>query len=162
MPMISFKDYDHSRDERLFAPNDDLSAQVMQRIITTGTLIIASIMGLTILSHKVQASPSCYGIDEAGNTLDLSQICSPSPGGNSLPSVPNNSQAIPTTKPENNQAPEGQKDPKTAAREESDKDLQACFNSPACREIMEGEKPQEKTPHQVRIDQVLNGGVMRR
>lgn len=134
----------------------------MQRIITTGTVIIASIVGLTICSHRVEASPTCYGIDQAGNTLDLSQLCSPASGGNSLPSAPNNSQSIPTTKPENTQAPTGEKDPKTAARGESEKDLQTCFNSPACREIMQGEKPPEKTPHQVRIDQVLNGGVIKR
>ncbi|MEA5532688.1 shikimate kinase [Crocosphaera sp. XPORK-15E] len=133
----------------------------MQRIITTGTLIISSIIGLTILSHKVQASPSCYGIDQAGNTLDLSHICSPSSESNSLPLAPSNNQPIPTTKPEINQAPTEEKDPQKTAREESDKDWQACFNSPACREIMEGEKPPEKTPHQVRIDQVLNGGMIK-
>lgn len=111
-------------------------------------------MGVTIISHQVQASPTCYGVDQAGNTIDLSGLCTPSSDTNVVPSTPINSNANPTEKT----GLENTEDPEVSTREEAGKDIQACFSSPTCTQMIGGESEPQKTPHQVRIDQVLNGG----
>lgn len=133
----------------------------MRHSLTISTLLISSSIGLTLLSNHANASPSCYGVDEAGNTLDLSQLCQPNSEVNSLPSVPQNHSSETNIKPEENQGTEADEKPEISSREEGEKDLQACFSSPTCVEIMQGNNKPEKTPHQIRIDQVLNGGTIR-
>ncbi len=119
----------------------------MRRFLTTGLIIISSLLGATMIISNVNASPTCYGVDQGGNTFDLSELCSPaSPPINSAPTSTENREL------NNNKAPE------ISTREEAEKDLQACFSSPTCTQMIGGDNEPEKTPHQVRIDQVLNGG----
>ncbi len=133
----------------------------MQRLSTIVTLLIASGLGLIVCPNHATASPSCYGIDEAGNTLDLSQLCQPSSGVNSSPVTPNNQQPVSDANPDTDQETGANQAPEVSSREEGEKDLQACFNSPACIEIMEGSNEPQKTPHHIRIDQVMNGGAIK-
>ncbi|EAZ91487.1 hypothetical protein [Crocosphaera chwakensis] len=126
----------------------------MQRFFTTGLLIFSSLMGISAMTSRVQASPRCYGVDQAGNTIDLSGLCSPSSEPNIVPSTPVNSDST----PEENTDLENKKDPEVSAREETEKDIQACFSSPTCTQMIGGDNEPQKSPHQIRIDQVLNGG----
>ncbi|WP_107668284.1 shikimate kinase [Cyanothece sp. BG0011] len=126
----------------------------MQKFFTTGLLIFSSLIGITAIADKVQAFPSCYGVDQAGNTIDLSGLCTPSSETNVIPSTPINSQS----KPEENTELEEDKNPQVSTREEAEKDIQACFSSPTCTQMIGGDNEPQKSPHQIRIDQVLNGG----
>ncbi len=126
----------------------------MKRFLTTGIIIISSLLGATIIISNVNASPSCYGVDQEGNTLDLSSLCSPSSNPSSLPSPPVNANTNPEEIPDS----DDKQTPGISSREESEKDLQACFSSFTCTEMIGGENQPQKTPHQIRIDQVLNGG----
>lgn len=126
----------------------------MQQFLTTGMIIISSLLGATMIISNVNASPSCYGVDQGGNTIDLSGLCSPSSAPAIVPVRSINS----TPNLEQNTELEEPKDPEVSAQEEAEKDLQACFSSPTCTQMVGGESEPEKTPHQVRIDQVLNGG----
>ncbi len=130
----------------------------MQRFLTTGIIIISSLLGATMIISNVNASPDCYGVDQRGNAMDLSELCSPTSNSNPVPSTPVNSNPTPeqTTDTNNN------KDPEMSAREEAEKDLQSCFSSPTCSQMIGGGSETEKTPHQGRIDQVLNGGRINR
>ncbi|MDJ0730884.1 MAG: shikimate kinase [Crocosphaera sp.] len=126
----------------------------MQRFLTTGLLVVSAFTGITIIANNVNASPSCYGVDQGGNTIDLSGLCSPSSNSNLVPSTAVNSEQT----PEENTDLDNNKDPEVSSREEAEKDLQACFSSATCTQMIGGENEPQKTPHQVRIDQVLNGG----
>ena len=126
----------------------------MRRFLTTGLIIISSLLGATMIISNVNASPTCYGVDQGGNTLDLSGLCSPASAPNIVPSTPINS--APNT--EENRDLNNDKAPEISTIEEAEKDLQACFSSPTCTQMIGGDSEPEKTPHQVRIDQVLNGG----
>ncbi|MDJ0599548.1 MAG: shikimate kinase [Crocosphaera sp.] len=126
----------------------------MKGFLTTGIIIISSLLGATLIISNVNASPTCYGVDQGGNTIDLSGLCSPSSGSNFVPPTPINSNA----NPEENTDLDNNKDPEMTIREEVEKDIQACFSSPSCTQMIGGDSEPEKTPHQVRIDQVLNGG----
>ncbi len=126
----------------------------MQRFFTTGLLIFSSLVSISAITPRVQASPSCYGVDQAGNTIDLSGLCSPSSNNNNSPSTPINSSST----PEENTELENDKNTEVSTREEAEKDIQACFSSPTCTQMIGGDNEPQKSPHQIRIDQVLNGG----
>ena len=126
----------------------------MQQFLTTGMIIISSLLGATMIISNVNASPSCYGVDQAGNTLDLSGLCSPTSAPTVVPSSPINS----APNLEENTEVENPKDREVSTREEAEKDLQACFSSATCTQMIGGESEPQNSPHQVRIDQVLNGG----
>lgn len=126
----------------------------MQRFLTTGLIIISSLLGATMIISNVNAAPTCYGVDQGGNTLDLSELCSPASTPNVAPPTPVNSART----PEENRELNNNKAPQISTTEEAEKDLQACFSSPTCTQMIGGESETEKTPHQVRIDQMLNGG----
>lgn len=126
----------------------------MQRFFTTGLFLFSSLIAISATTHKVQSSPSCYGVDQAGNTIDLSGLCTPSSNSNSVNSTPVDS----ISTPEENTDLENKKDPEVSAREETEKDIQACFSSPTCTQMIGGDDETQKSPHQIRIDQVLNGG----
>ncbi len=129
----------------------------MVRFLSNGMVLISSMVGITIISSHVNASPSCYGLDKEGNTIDLSSLCSPSSEVNSLPSVPTNS----NIKPENNPVSDNKESSAVSPREEAEKDLQACFSSYTCSQMVGGNNEPQKTPHQVRIEQFLNGGRLK-
>lgn len=126
----------------------------MKEFLTTGIIIISSLLGATLIISNVNASPSCYGVDQRGNTIDLSSLCSPSSNPKSIPSSPVNI----NVNPEETAGSNENQEPKFSTREEAEKDLQACFSSPTCTEMIGGESQPQRTPHQIRIDQVLNGG----
>jgi hypothetical protein len=126
----------------------------MHRFLTTGLAVVSSMIGVTIISSHVNASPGCYGVDPEGNNLDLSSLCSPSSEVNTLPSAPINS----NINPEASQVTNTQETQEFSPTEEVEKDIQACFQSATCTQMVGGDNETEKTPHQVRIDQVLNGG----
>ena len=128
----------------------------MKRFLTTGIIIISSLLGATIIISNVNASPSCYGVDQEGNTLDLSSLCSPSSNIHGVPSTPVDA----NTNPEEISGADNNQTPETSTREEAEQDLQACFSNPTCSGIMGEDNQPQKTPHQIRIDQVLNGGII--
>lgn len=126
----------------------------MKPFLTTGRIIVSSLLGATLIISNVNAAPDCYGVNQGGNSLDLSGLCSPPSNSNPAPSTPVDSSPTPeeTTDLNNN------KEPETSAREDIEKDIQSCFSSSACTQTMGGGGEPEKTPHQIRIDQVMNGG----
>ena len=130
----------------------------MKSFLTTGIIIVSSLLGATLIISNVNASPGCYGIDQGGNTLDLSGLCAPPSNSNSVPSTPVNSNVNPEEKTDLN----NNKTPEESAREETEKDIQSCFSSAACTQMMGGGGEAEKTPHQIRIEQGLNGGRINR
>lgn len=127
----------------------------MKYMIVTGALIMASM----IVPSGGKASPTCYGIDQSGTAMDLSAICNSSP---KLPST-NNNQSVNSVQPQSTKLPNQEKKP-NLSEDQKKKEIQNCFNSPRCREVIDpsinGNKP-ENTPHQDRIERVRNGGAVK-
>ncbi|HAC63547.1 MAG TPA: hypothetical protein DCF68_08395 [Cyanothece sp. UBA12306] len=124
----------------------------MKVIIVTGSLVISSVIGTLILAPKGQASPQCYGVDQSGATLDLSELCSPSKQTLSPPS----NAPINTT--------ESEKKPATEEPNQAEKDLKNCLKSPQCSRVLGGDSGinnNQLTPRQGRIDQLRNGGSIK-
>ncbi|MDJ0507731.1 MAG: hypothetical protein QNJ64_00510 [Crocosphaera sp.] len=58
----------------------------MKPLLTTGIIIISSLLGATMIISNVHASPSCYGVSQRGNNIDSSSLCSPASNPSSIPS----------------------------------------------------------------------------
>ena len=93
----------------------------MRQVLTTGMIIFSSLLGATMIISNVHAAPNCYGVDQGGNSIDLSGLCSPSANPNTQPSTPVNLNPTPEETTDLN----NDKDPETSAREEVEKDIQS-------------------------------------
>ncbi|WP_227873360.1 hypothetical protein [Aphanothece sacrum] len=116
-------------------------------------------MASMIVPSEAKASPTCYGIDQSGAAIDLSAICNSSP---KLPST-NNHQSVNSVQPQSTKLPDSEKKP-NLSEDQRKKDIQNCFNSPRCREILAPSangNNSENTPHQDRIERVRNGGAIK-
>lgn len=128
----------------------------MKKIIVTGALVLSSVIGLAIASQTANASPLCYGVDSSGASMDLSQLCGSSSSGNPLPSTPSGAT-------QGDKLPPNQ--PTSPVSEQPPKDLQNCLNSPTCRRVVDssaGQNQPEATPHQGRMDRLMEGGAIKR
>lgn len=125
----------------------------MKKIIFAGTLVVSSAIATLILAPKGQASPQCYGIDPSGASLDLSALCN----------TPKQSSSPSSNTPINTE--ETGKKPSSEEPNQGEKDLKNCLKSPQCSRVLGGDSGinnDQTTPHQGRIEQVRNGGSMRR
>ncbi len=132
----------------------------MKKMILTGTFLVSFILPTLTLAPKGQASPQCYGINQSGATIDLSQICSPSQQSSPDPSErPKNTETT-----EVKTSPESANKPPLSPEEQAKEDLNTCLASPQCSRVLGGDmgntEPQ-MTPHQERMERARPGSSIR-